>query len=45
MAVPGPITSAMSAGCDLLIRAGAATCVTSAAEVIQTLASPRGGGG
>lgn len=44
MAVPGPVTSAMSVGCHLLIRAGAATCVTSAAEVIQTLASSPGSG-
>ena len=37
MAVTGPVTSATSAGCHQLLRAGAATCVTSAAEVIQTL--------
>jgi len=34
MAVPGPVTSPMSAGCHELIRAGA-TLVTDAAEVIE----------
>jgi DNA processing protein len=32
-AVPGPVTSAMSAGCHKIIRAGAAVLVTDAAEV------------
>jgi DNA processing protein len=36
MAVPGPVTSAMSAGCHKLLRAGA-VCVTSAAEVLDTV--------
>jgi DNA processing protein len=45
MAVPGPVTSALSAGCHELIRAGAAVCVTSADEVIQTLAGAPGSGG
>jgi DNA processing protein len=35
MAVPGPITSAMSVGAHQLIRTGAATLVTSAAEVLD----------
>ncbi len=34
-AVPGPITSAMSAGCHDLIRRGGATLVTSADDVID----------
>jgi DNA processing protein len=34
MAVPGPITSEMSAGCHKLLRNGA-TCVTSAADVLE----------
>jgi len=34
MAVPGPVISAMSAGCHLLLRNGA-MCVTSAAEVLD----------
>jgi DNA protecting protein DprA len=34
MAVPGPVTSAVSAGCHDLIREHRATCVTSGAEVI-----------
>lgn len=33
-AVPGPITSAASAGCHRLLREHPATCVTSAAEVM-----------
>lgn len=36
MAVPGPVTSVMSAGCHLQLRAGA-TCVTSAAEVLDAV--------
>jgi DNA processing protein len=34
MAVPGPVTSAMPAGCHDLIREHGAVCVTSAADVI-----------
>ena len=34
MAVPGPVTSAMSAGCHAWLREGA-TCVTEAAEVLD----------
>jgi DNA processing protein len=37
MAVPGPITSAASAGCHRLIREGIATLVTSADEVAQRI--------
>jgi DNA processing protein len=36
-AVPGPITSAASAGCHRLIREGVATCVTDGAEVVELL--------
>lgn len=39
-AVPGPVTSALSAGCHQLLRDGA-VCVTSAAEVAE-LAAPVG---
>jgi DNA processing protein len=35
MAVPGPVTSAQSAGCHRLLRAGGATLVTEAAEVLE----------
>ena len=38
MAVPGPVTSAQSAGCHQLIRDGA-TCVTSTADVLTHLAA------
>ena len=34
MAVPGPVTSAMSAGCHALIRGRRAACVTSAGDII-----------
>lgn len=34
-AVPGPVTSASSAGCHRLLREGAAVCVTDAAEAIE----------
>ena len=34
MALPGPVTSAMSAGCHALIRDQRAACVTSAADII-----------
>jgi DNA processing protein len=37
MAVPGPITSAMSVGCHELLRAGTALPVTSVAEVIESV--------
>ncbi|MBC7292007.1 MAG: DNA-protecting protein DprA [Actinotalea sp.] len=39
-AVPGPVTSAASAGCHRLLRDGVAVCVTDAAEVLELL---RGG--
>jgi DNA processing protein len=35
MAVPGPVTSAQSAGCHRIIREWGATCVTRAADVIE----------
>lgn len=38
MAVPGPVTSATSAGCHALTRAGRAICVTSAADITACLA-------
>jgi DNA processing protein len=41
MAVPGPVTSAQSAGCHRIIREWAATCVTCAADIIEML-SPLG---
>lgn len=34
-AVPGPVTSAASAGCHRLLREGVAVCVTDAAEVLE----------
>lgn len=37
LAVPGPVTSATSAGCNLLTRTGRAICVTSAADIIGHL--------
>jgi DNA processing protein len=37
MAVPGPVTSTASGGCDLLIRNGGAVLVTCGADVIETL--------
>jgi DNA processing protein len=37
MAVPGPVTSATSAGCHELTRTGRAICVTSAADIISHL--------
>jgi DNA processing protein len=37
MAVPGPVTSAASAGCHTLIREQSAICVTSAADVIAEI--------
>ena len=41
MAVPGPVTSAQSAGCHRIMREWAATCVTGAADIIEML-SPLG---
>ena len=35
MAVPGPVTSAASAGCHEILRDWGAVCVTSAAEVLE----------
>jgi DNA processing protein len=37
MAVPGPVTSAQSAGCHELIRDWGAVCVTSARDVMEML--------
>ena len=37
MAVPGPVTSAQSAGCHRIIREWSAACVTRAAEIIEML--------
>jgi DNA processing protein len=37
MAVPGPVTSGLSAGCHVIIRGWNATLVTSAREVIEEL--------
>jgi DNA processing protein len=37
MAVPGPVTSAQSAGCHRIIRDWGATCVTRAGDVIEML--------
>jgi DNA processing protein len=41
MAVPGPVTSAQSAGCHRIIRDWGASCVTCAADIIELL-SPLG---
>ncbi|MCO5294407.1 MAG: DNA-processing protein DprA [Homoserinimonas sp.] len=41
-AVPGPVTSAASAGCHRLIREYGAICVTSAADMAQLVASTAG---
>ena len=38
MAVPGPVTSATSAGCHEIMREWGAVCVTSAAEVLSQVA-------
>ena len=35
MAVPGPVTSAMSAGCHLMMREWDAVCVTGASDVLE----------
>lgn len=40
MAVPGPVTSTMSAGCHTLLRDAAATLVTSTADVMELLGRP-----
>jgi len=37
MAVPGPVTSAQSAGCHQIIREWGATCVTGAADIIEMI--------
>lgn len=37
LVVPGPITSALSAGCHKLVRDGAATLVTCAADVLEAI--------
>ncbi|MGH3183678.1 MAG: DNA-processing protein DprA, partial [Streptosporangiaceae bacterium] len=37
MAVPGPVTSAQSAGCHRIIREWGATCVTRADDIIELL--------
>ena len=42
-AVPGPVTSAASAGCHRLLRDGLAVCVTDAAEVIELAGAPGAG--
>ena len=39
-AVPGPVTSAASAGCHRLLREFPATCVTSAAEAVALAGAP-----
>ncbi|HKA99061.1 MAG TPA: DNA-processing protein DprA [Streptosporangiaceae bacterium] len=40
MAVPGPVTSALSAGCHEIIRDWGAVCVTGAQDVIEVLSFP-----
>jgi DNA processing protein len=37
MAVPGPVTSEVSAGCHMIMREWGAVCVTGAADVIEML--------
>jgi DNA processing protein len=39
-AVPGPVTSVTSAGCHRLLREFDATCVTSAADVVELVLGP-----
>ncbi|WP_182877496.1 DNA-processing protein DprA [Microbispora sp. H10670] len=39
MAVPGPVTTEVSAGCHILIRQGRAVCVTSPEEVVELVGS------
>jgi DNA processing protein len=41
MAVPGPVTSAMSTGCHDLLRDGTAVLVTAATDILDTLISAR----
>jgi DNA processing protein len=41
-AVPGPVTSAASAGCHRLLRDGCAVCVTDASEVLELAGSVGG---
>ena len=41
MAVPGPITSAVSVGCHALIRSHDAACVTSATDVLDVVDADR----
>src|SRR5262249_59330799 len=43
MAVPGPVTSDLSAGCHEIIREWGAVCVTGARDVIE-MVSPSGDG-
>lgn len=43
-AVPGPVTNATSAGCHVLLREGAAVCVTNVEEILE-LAGPLDPGG
>lgn len=40
MAVPGPVTSAQSAGCHEIMREWAAVCVTGARDVMELLSFP-----
>ncbi len=40
MAVPGPVTSALSAGCHEIIREWGAVCVTGARDVMELLSFP-----
>lgn len=40
MAVPGPVTSRLSAGCHEIIREWGAVCVTGASDVMELLAFP-----
>jgi DNA processing protein len=40
MAVPGPVTSPMSAGCHEIIREWGAVCVTSAGDIAELLSFP-----
>ena len=41
MAVPGPVTSALSAGCHEIIREWGAVCVTGAQDVTECSRFPR----
>lgn len=41
-AVPGPVTSAASAGCHRLLREGGAVCVTDAQEVLELIRTSAG---